>query len=172
MSKEPSDNGILEPLRIALRLEHEGKQFFSEAAMRCEGQLPRRTFQFLASEEDKHIEHIEQFYQSLVDSSDAVPPAVDDAATDERFASLRQQLDRLRASLSPDASDLEAYQTALQFENGAEAFYAEQADKSDKPAIREFYRWLIREEERHAELLESCIRFVKDPAGWFRKQDD
>lgn len=172
MSNSPNHEEVLEPLRIALRLEHEGKKFFAEAASRCEGKLPRQTFQFLAAEEDKHIEHIERFYKSLVDSPDAAPPAVDDVATDERFATLKGQLDALRTSLTPDASDLEAYQTALQFENGAEEFYAEQADKADKPAIREFYHWLIREEERHAALLESCIRFVQDPASWFKKPSE
>ncbi|MBD3403029.1 hypothetical protein GF420_09040 [candidate division GN15 bacterium] len=160
---------ILEPLKKALRLEHEGKKFFKEAAERCEGQLPRQTFQFLADEEDKHIEHIEQFYKSLVDSEDAAPPSVDDAATDDRFKELLGTFDELKSAIKPTASDMEAYQTALQFENGAEEYYAEQAAKTDKPHIREFYEWLIREEERHARLLESCVKFVEDPAGWFKQ---
>lgn len=172
MSISSDKQDILEPLKIALRLEHEGKKFFEEAARRCEGKLPRQTFEFLAAEEDKHIEHIEQFYKSLVDSPDAVAPATDDTATDERFSTLHDQLDKLKSSITADASDLEAYQTALQFENGAEEFYAEQAEKAGKPAIREFYLWLIREEERHAKLLESCVRFVKDPASFFKEPND
>ncbi|MCB2229209.1 ferritin family protein [bacterium] len=172
MNDAPDKQDILEPLKIALRLEHEGRKFFQEAAQRCEGKLPRQTFEFLAAEEDKHIEHIEQFYKSLVDSPDAVAPRTDDSATDDRFSALHKRLDKLKSSITADASDLEAYQTALQFENGAEEFYAEQAEKATKPAIRDFYLWLIREEERHARLLESCVKFVKDPASFFQEPNN
>lgn len=158
---------ILEPLKIALRLEHEGKKFFQDAADRCQGQLPRQTFQFLADEEDKHIEHIENFYRSLVHSADAAPPPVDDVATNERFVSMVRRMEQLRDAIKPTASDVEAYEYAIKFENGAEEFYAEQAAKSDKPHIREFYEWLIREEERHAVFLKDCVRFAQDPAAWF-----
>ena len=161
---------ILEPLRIALRLEYEGKKFFQEAAERCAGDLPRQTFQFLADEEDKHIQHIEGFYKSLTDSTDAAPPPIDDVATIERFDKMVEQMEALKDSIKPTASDVEAYETAIKFENGAEEFYAEQAAKTDKPHIRQFYEWLIREEERHARFLKDCVKFAENPAAWFEEK--
>jgi len=155
---------ILEPLKIALKLEHEGKKFFQEAAERCQGDLPRQTFKFLADEEDKHIQHIEDFYKSLTDSTDAAPPPVDDKMV--------AQMETLKDSIKPTASDVEAYETAIKFENGAEEFYAEQAEKSDKPHIKAFYNWLIREEERHAHFLKDCVRFAQNPAAWFAERED
>ena len=169
MENENKMKDILEPLQFALKLEHEGKKFFLEAAQRSTGTLPRQTFQFLADEEDKHIAHIEAFYRSLVDSDDAAPPTVDDTATDGRFSTFYEGLEELKDSISPDGSDIEAYHTAIKFENGAEEFYAEQAAKTDKPHIRTFYNWLIVEEERHAKLLKNCVDFAADPASWFKR---
>jgi rubrerythrin len=163
------DKNILEPLQIALKLEREGKQFFAEAAQRCEGELPRQTFRFLAEEEERHIEHIERFYNSLVDSPDAGLPDLDEGATKERFQSLRSRLSELQDSLAPSISDKDAYKTAIRFENGAEDLYREQIEKSDNPAVRAFYEWLIREEERHARFLRDCLRFAEDPSGWFKE---
>ena len=167
MNKRSEIDEILEPLKIALRLEHEGKKFFQDAAERCQGQLPRQTFQFLAEEEDKHIEHIEGFYRSLVDSENAAPPPVDDVATNERFVTMVGRMELLKDEIKPTASDVEAYEYAIKFENGAEEFYAEQAAKAEKPHIKEFYEWLIREEERHAIFLKDCVKFAQDPAAWF-----
>lgn len=162
---------ILEPLKIALKLEHEGKKFFLEASERCTGDLPRQTFKFLADEEDKHIEHIESFYRSLTDSSDAAPPPVDDVATVERFDKMVGRMKTLKDSIKPSASDVEAYETAIKFENGAEELYAEQAARANKPHIREFYEWLIREEERHARFLHGCVKFAQNPAAWFEQKN-
>lgn len=162
---------ILEPLQHALKLEREGKKFFSDAARRCQRALPRRTFEFLAEEEDRHIEHIERFYHSLVDSADAAPPILDEQATADRFNNLIDRLGQLRADIDPSLSDLEAYQTAIKFENGAEDFYREQIGRTDKPHIKSFYEWLIREEERHASFLHDCVAFAKDPSRWFSEHD-
>lgn len=172
MGQNSKEMDILEPLRVALKLEQEGRKFFREAAERCEGDLPRRTFEFLAAEEDKHIEHIEEFFKSLVDSEDAAPPPVNDNETENRFVDFAHRMDQLKEEIKPTASDVEAYQYAIRFENGAEEFYAEQAEKADKPHVKKFYKWLIREEERHAKLLNNCVEFAEDPARWFQRQSD
>jgi rubrerythrin len=172
MDKNSPVDEILEPLKIALRLEHEGKKFFQDAAKRCQGKLPRQTFQFLADEEDKHIAHIESFYRSLIDSENAAPPPVDDSATNDRFVTMVKRMEALKDEIKPTASDVEAYEYAIKFENGAEEFYAEQAARSEKPHIREFYEWLIREEERHAVFLTDCVKFAQDPAAWFAGRSD
>ena len=172
MEQDRKELDILEPLRVALKLEQEGRKFFREAAERCEGDLPRKTFEFLADEEDKHIEHIEEFFKSLVDSEDAAPPPVDDDAAEDRFVDFANRMDELKEEIKPTASDVEAYQYAIRFENGAEEFYAEQAAKADKPHVKKFYQWLIREEERHAKLLNNCVEFAENPARWFEKQSE
>jgi hypothetical protein len=49
----PDKYSGLQPYRIALDMEKEGKQLFLEAARTTKSNLARQTFEFLAKEEDR-----------------------------------------------------------------------------------------------------------------------
>jgi rubrerythrin len=67
-------------------------------------------------------------------------------------------------------SDIEAYQFALKFENGAEDYYRQKIAETENANVQRFYRWLIGEEEMHSRLLASCLEFAEDPAAWFQRR--
>jgi rubrerythrin len=161
---------MLAPLRVALRLEQEGKQFFSEAAVKVTGKAARQTFEFLAAEEDKHIRRIQDFYRSLEQSGGQDVPESEESDADARMAGFDDQMAALRHEIRPTLSDVDAYRMALKFENGAEEFYARQVKESADQRIQRFYIWLINEESMHARVLNSCIQFAEDPAVWFQKR--
>jgi rubrerythrin len=161
---------LLEPLRVALRLEAEGKKFFAEAALRVTSKSARQTFEFLAGEEDKHILRIQEFYRSLEDSGGERIPETEASDAERRLVAFNDNLAQWRDEITPSLSDLEAYGTALKFENGTEDFYAKQVAESDNPNIKKFYTWLIHEEAMHARVLKSCVQFVEDPATWFKNR--
>ncbi|MDZ4723338.1 MAG: ferritin family protein [candidate division Zixibacteria bacterium] len=160
----------LEPLRVALKLEQEGKKFFLESATKFKSRLARRTFEFLAAEEDKHIKRIEEFYHSIESSGQTGLLKIEESTAHLRLAEFNDRLAELRDEIKPSASDVEAYQYALKFENGAEEFYEKFMNESDDPNIKRFYRWLIQEEEMHSKLIHSCMKFADDPAGWFKER--
>jgi len=160
--------GLLEPLSIALKLEEEGKRFFVEAASKVTSKSAKQTFEFLAAEEDKHIQRIREFYHTLENSGGEVVPETEASDADSRLVAFNDRMARLRDEINPTISDLEAYKTALKFENGAEEFYARQVAASGNANIKKFYTWLINEEAMHARVLKSCVQFVEDPANWFK----
>ena len=168
----PTENleNVLGPLRVALRLEQEGKQFFAEAATTVTGKAARQTFEFLAAEEDKHIRRIQDFYRSLEQSGGKEIPESDESDADARLAGFDDRMAELRDEIRPTLSDVDAYRMALKFENGAEDFYARQVAESADSRIQKFYVWLINEESMHARVLNSCIQFAEDPAAWFRSR--
>jgi len=170
MNKNNENEIILEPLRIALKLEKEGKQLFSEAAKNTKSKIARQTFEFLANEEDKHIAHIENFYRSLEmsDGNDCLD--VIDSDAEEKLETFNKRLEAIKDEFKATTTDIEAYQMALRFENGAEEFYAEKMDEADNPRIKKFYRWLIDEETMHSRLIHSCLKFVEDPVEWFKRR--
>jgi rubrerythrin len=166
-------NGIenlSEPLTVALAMEQEGKKLFTEAAGKTAGKLARRTFQFLAAEEDKHIERIEKFYMALVQSSGSQLPDTEKSTAEDRLESFNLMLESIRDEYQATSSDVEAYRMALAFETGAEHFYEQMGSESENIAVKRFYQWLIEEESMHSRLLRSCLRFVEDPAEWFRRR--
>lgn len=170
MTGQSNIDGLLEPFRIALALEREGKRLFSEAAVTTTSNLARQTFEFLAAEEDKHIERIEKFYQAAKHSGGRDYPDTEDSTADQRLESFNLKLESLRGEYKSTSTDIEAYEMALEFETGAEEFYQEKFKESDNPRVKRFYRWLIEEEAMHSRLLKSCLRFVQDPAEWFRRR--
>ena len=170
MSNKNNLNDLLEPLRVALQLENEGREFFLEAARKVSGKTAHQTFEFLAAEEEKHIRRIGEFYRSLEVTDGTVVPETAKSDADVRLVEFNNRLAELQNEIRPTLSDIEAYRTALKFENGAEEFYARQIKESDDPNIRKFYQWLIDEEAMHAKVILSCIRFAEDPAGWFKAQ--
>lgn len=169
MASEDKYSG-LKPYRIALEMEKEGKQLFLDAARATKSDLARQTFEFLAKEEDRHLQQIEKFYRAMEESDGRGVPHVDDSDADARLEGFNQRLESMRADFVSTASDIEAYRVALKFENGAEEFYQEMLDRCDDPRIKRFYRWLIDEESMHSRLINSCLKFVEDPTEWFRRR--
>lgn len=159
---------ILEPFALALKLEEEGRQFFLMAAQKTKSRLAKQTFEFLASEEDRHIEKIRKFYRSLELSEEL--PEVEDSDAEAKLIAFNDRLAQLTEEANDVATDLQAYRTALEFENGAEELYASRMLSTDNPRIKKLYRWLIEEEAMHSRLLRSCVKFVEDPTGWFDRR--
>lgn len=166
-----SKKDLLEPLKTALKLEIEGRGFFVEAARKVTGQQARKTFEFLAAEEDKHIEHIRRFYESIEKGEVSFPGGLDETDAERNMAEFNKRLAELKEELEPTATDIEAYEYALRFENGAEDFYREKMEESEIPEVRQFYRWLVGEEELHSRVLQSCLQFARDPAAWFKERE-
>lgn len=153
---------------IALKLEQQGKRLFRQAAETTTSKLAKQTFEYLAREEDKHIEKIEKFYARIRDSAGEDIPEIEDSQADEKLESFNLTLESMRDEFKATASDIEAYRLALEFESGTEEFYEQQLHNTSDPRLQRFYKWLIDEEAMHGRLLKSCLRFVEDPAEWFR----
>ncbi len=161
---------LLGPLKTAIKLEIEGKRLFAEAAGKVTGRYARQTFEFLLAEEDKHVSRIREFYESIEESGLIEPIALDDREAQRNLDSFNDKLAEFRHEIKPTVSDIEAYRFALKFENNSSDFYAEKMHEADNPHVKAFYRWLIGEEEMHARLLESCLKFAEDPAAWFEER--
>ncbi len=158
---------LLAPLKVALEMEQEGMKLFSEAAKKATGRHARETFEFLVGEESKHIERIRKFYESVEASDGTEPPDVDETAAERNLETFNRKLAELRGELQPTSSDAEAYRFALDFENGAEEFYQTKMNETDNEHVRQYYRWLIHEEDSHSKILKSCLDFAENPARWF-----
>jgi rubrerythrin len=164
-------DSLLEPLRVALQMESEGRQLFLEAARRASGRHARQTFEFLAAEEERHIGRIRDFYASIERRGKPDESYRPDPAPGKRLDEFEAGLTRLLHELKPTQSDVEAFRFAIRFENGAEDFYRRQIETTENEHVCNFYRWLVAEEEIHAQVLASCLEFAEDPAAWFKKRN-
>ena len=170
MTEQAQHQKLIETLQVALKLETEGKALFLQAASETKSKLAKQTFEFLAKEEDKHIENIKLFYDTLLESDVSKLPDLEDSNANEKLESFNVKLESLREEFKPTSTDIEAYHLALKFENGAEEFYKEQLDQAVDPKIKKFYKWLEAEETMHSRLINSCLKFVENPTDWFEKR--
>lgn len=159
---------ILEPFRIALKIEREGKKFLLEAAAKSEHPAAKRTFEFLASEEDIHAAKIQRMYQAIADSGESIDPDADEEESKEKIRKFNERLAELKDSVSASVRDVEAYKTALEMEEDTEQFYRDRIAETDDENIKQIYRYLIAEEEAHSVMLKSCMDFMESPSEWFK----
>jgi len=167
-SDEEKEN-ILEPFRIALKIEREGKKFLLEAAEKSEHPAAKRTFEYLASQEDNHAEKIQKMYQAISDTGESIPMEEDSESPEEKIAGFNRRLAELKDEVRATAGDIEAYKTALEMEEDTEEFYREKIKETDDPNIKRIYEYFISEESAHSVMLRSCLDFMEDPASWFKK---
>lgn len=170
MNDDKFQNQLLEPLKIALKLELEGKRLFEEAAQNTSSKLAKQTFEFLAKEENRHIKKIEDFYKSLELSGGKDIPDIEDSKAEDKFEEFNKMLEVIKDEFKSTDTDVEAYKLALKFENGAEEFYEKKKNETIDKGIIKFYQWLFEEESMHSRLIKSCLQFVENPTEWFQKR--
>ena len=161
---------ILEPFRIALQIEMEGKKFLLEAARKSEHPVARRTFEYLASEEDIHAAKIQRLHKAIADTGESIDPDADETESLQKIKEFNDCLASLKDAVRATAGDIEAYKTALEMEHDTEDFYHEKMADTDDENVRRIYRYLIAEERAHSVMLESCLLFLEDPTKWFHNR--
>jgi len=170
MNDKEKQEQYWESFQIALKLEEEGKELFTKAALSTKSKLARQTFEFLAKEEDKHIAQIKNFYKTLEISDGEDFPDIEPSTAEEKLESFNKKLETIKDEYQITGTDIEAYQMALKVENGSEEYYQERLKSTQNPKLQKFYKWLIEEEKMHSRLIKSCLKFVEDPAEWFRRR--
>ena len=173
MTKYPPEirERILEPFRIALNIEREGKKFLLEAAAKTAHPVAKRPFEDLASEEDIHAAKIQRMYQAIADTGESIDPDADAGEAREKIKQFNERLAELKDSVKATDRDIEAYRTALEMEQDTEEFYIEKMKETDDENIKRIYRYLVAEEAAHTTMLQSCLNFLENPGGWFDKRE-
>ncbi|MFQ5607660.1 MAG: ferritin family protein [Candidatus Zixiibacteriota bacterium] len=161
---------LLEPFKIALRIELEGKKFLSEAAEKSEHPAAKRTFEFLASEEDAHAAKIQRMYQAIAETGESIDPETDEEEAPQKIQEFNRRLAELKDTMKATDRDIEAYKAALEMEEDTEEFYRDRLNETDDANIKRIYRYLIAEERAHSIMLKSCLSFMESPSEWFKEQ--
>ena len=161
----------LEALQIAIQMEIDGKEYYLKASRESSNELGRELLQSLAAEEDIHRQKFEEIYNAIRDKkawpgTDFQPRrgkvlrTVFARATEETGSKIRTL-----------AGELDAVQTAMDMENKTYDFYKNQGKSAIHDVEREFYETLADEEREHYLVLLDYYEYLKDPAGWFVKQE-
>ena len=74
-------------------------------------------------------------------------------------------------NVSPEADELAAYKVAMKMENDGYDFYKKTLESIKDPNVKELYKFLLFEEEKHFELVSNTYEYLKNPASWFAGEE-
>lgn len=134
-----------EVLYTALELERKGFKFYTEAEIRTENETGKKMFAQLAKEEEQHITDIKKMFKNLYPQKS------------EKNISL------FDLDVSEYSGEVEALKIAIDMEKKSIDFYTEWA----KGNLESLFKKLIEMEEKHLELLQAELDYVRRTGFWF-----
>jgi rubrerythrin len=164
-----------EVLKMALEMEEEGFQTYTEGAKTIKNSLGKRMLERLAQDELNHMNRIREVYEALEGKRNwntvTIQPPRESATFQDIFNRLRTDLNQSMEELgNHGVDDEEVIETGINLENYSKFFYAEAAKKVKDEKIKEFLEILTREEQAHYDALRKVNSFMADPANWFATQ--
>jgi len=161
----------IEVLQLAVRMEIEGKEFYSKASQKSGNKLAKEIFQHLANEEDVHRKKFEEIYEALKKGQnwpDVEPPLEKGKRLKSLFAKATKALG---SKFEVAESELEAIKIAMDMESKSHNLYHSRSEESTLPVEKRFYETLAGEERGHHLALLDSYEYLSDPAGWFTKKE-
>jgi len=156
-------------LNTALIMEKTGYDLYMKAAGRTQNKLGKSTLEAIAAKELDHIKAIEEFAQKNLNK------AIESIRPKSKKEYIKPIMDKLSKYLDENItedSDLEkAYKAAMGLEKGTYSFYKDLAARSGDAQAKQFFEFLMGEENTHYELLNETLEYLNHPANWYREQE-
>jgi len=160
-------NRALTALSQALKLEHEGRAFYLQAAEQTQDPKGRATFASLADDERLHAEMIERQLHVMEGSGRYVLlPDLDAPAIDLNVRLFPQEKAAVEAKVGPRPSELDALHVALENEIKSYDLYRHAALETDDEAGKRMYTWLAAAEMTHFNLLMANYEALNTLGAW------
>lgn len=150
-------NVLEDAIELAMKMEQDGENFYSELAEKANNNGFREIFKQLASDETKHYQLFKNMQQSQVFVETTI---LKDAANIFKQMIAEDNLN------SFDSSQLELYQKAMGLEEKSQKFYLEKAAETSDLNQKELFQKIASEEEKHYLLLHNIYELVLRPQTW------
>jgi rubrerythrin len=142
---------------VAIKLEQEGAQFYSELAKKAPTEGFANIFYMLSSDEEKH----ERYFRVLQQKN--APISVDSQILERA----KQVFKAFDPEAFPSSEDqIPAYEEALQIEKKSIDFYTSQLDSLVFEAEKKALSAIISEEKKHLAVLEEMLKLITRPHRW------
>lgn len=167
-----ADDTKIDALRLALKNETIERKFYLDNAARTKNDLGKAMFIQIADDELEHYDRLKEI-QKIWSEKGKWPETLTVNKTKVRniLRDLKGKGPGAPAAAPADSDDLDAVQTAIEFEANGAAFYAALRDKCSDPQEREFFNLLADIEHEHYVSLLDAEEFLRDPEGWYRRTE-
>ncbi len=158
----------LEAIEMAIKIEEEGINFYTEAAERVGDEAAQKMFLNLAKDEQKHLLLFRSVRQSLLEKREwpSAPTLPVGKTPDYIFPTPEE-----RGKVEVPKQHQEILRKGMEIEEASIRFYAEQLDKSSSEEARRVYRFLLEQERGHLALLRAEYDYLNRTGFWFDYQE-
>ncbi len=149
------DAELRESIEIAIYREIGARNFYRRISEQIENSEGARKFAQLSEDEEGHRVKLETWFERLVG---------------EGFSAEKERIEQSEIhgiELNERTGALEALNLAIEAEAKAREFYAERAEKTDLPELRQLFTRLSEEEAGHFNLLEAERNAIIGGFYWF-----
>lgn len=159
-------------LKMAVDNEVKGRKVYIEMASKASSKVARRVLKFIADQEIKHIDKINELSRKLRGEG-----AFD---YDERAREISKEeikelfgidAEKMKQSVNEETSDADAYEKGMVMEEESFKLYEELSRRSKEEKVKRFFELLKREESGHHELLKNALEFSKNPVSWYTENE-
>ena len=162
--------GLLELLQHAMRMEDDGRAYYTEIAGKTCNGLAKTTFSVLAEEEAKHRRYFESYYEAM-EKAQGWPDLCGMKAESVDAAKRAENVYTKAATahaLSPDDVNLTvAYNHAMDLEVKTIAFYQDMVAAAEDARVEEFLQFVIGQEREHLDILTHTLDLLVNPEAWY-----
>lgn len=143
-------------VQSAIKLENDGIRFYTDASNKDIHPLGKAMFRSFIEEEKRHIEKLNGLFSKDADSGGRPPVAqkLEDALgrLERLFKKMYKDGDVI---VDPNADDLKAVRTAIDFEKDGNKIYIDAAMAANNQSEKEVFTLLANEEKAHLTVLEN-----------------
>ncbi len=168
MDKEARTN---EGLRLAIKFEKEGREFFLQAAEMTSHPLGKRMFASLANDELLHLRRVTEIFEALENKREwpkAQPGEHQSKTFHIIFEEARQHLKEI---VKPRVGEIEALDLGLAYEKRGYKFYQDLASEAFSKPEKEFFQQLADAENQHYQIIQETIKYLEKPEDWYADQE-
>ncbi|MCJ7772317.1 MAG: ferritin family protein [Desulfobacterales bacterium] len=141
----------LEILKHAILLERRGKSFYQNVAEQTKNESVKSFFNFMAKEEEKHINILESQFKAYTKNGMFEPDSFD---KDETSSIESHVLDgEIKEKISASGYEAAAIGAAISMEERAVKVYNERAKTATDSEEKNLYQWLVSWEQNHLNML-------------------
>lgn len=148
-------------IEIAIRMETDAINFYSEAAEKTENPVGKKMFLTITEDEKRHLEALSQIFKGLDIEMKDVSPMKNIKTVFE------QMKDEMMQKVKATADDLEAFKIAMQMEKEGVEFYRKIASEAQNEKEKSLFEKLVKEEQDHYNIFSNTYFFLSDTGSWF-----
>ena len=158
-------------LKYCIQMEIDGKEFYLKAFKASTSELGKKLLESLAEQEDFHRRNFEQIYAKISKSQKWPVVAFKPDAGQVLKTIFAQTAGDTVTQAKAAKTELEAIEKAMQMEDKSYDLYNQRFEQAGKGPEKDFYGKIACEERGHKLILLDYYEYMKDPGGWYVKDE-